>query len=63
MGQGVAAVGVDTRVEVETVVGVDRGAGMEGIENGGKIWVAATLGAVTGEGDICISIWGKQVLD
>lgn len=55
-GDGVAgvAVGVDTRVEVEAaagVVGVDRGAGMGGTENGGKIWVAATPGVVTGEGE------------
>lgn len=58
-GAAGAVVGVDTRVEVETaagVVGVDRGAGMGGIENGRKIWVAATRGVVTGEGETCAAI-------
>lgn len=63
MGEGGGAagvvVGVDTRVEVETAaagVGVDRGAGMGGIENGRKIWAGATRGAVTGAGETCCSL-------
>lgn len=53
-GAAGAVVGAETRVEVETaaVVGVGLGAEMGGIENGVKMWMATTRGAVTaGEGD------------
>lgn len=51
MGEGGEAAEEVKLEEAARVVGMDRGGGMGGIENGGNIWVGTIRGAVTGKGD------------